>query len=109
MHAYVILAHKNLGQLPCMIDTLDTGAASFFLHLDRNTNAGAYEREIRQLSRIPNVHWVERHRSSWATAKRKALGETIFRAIKYKNTPPSVQKHADISRGIHICSPPVIT
>jgi len=67
MHADVILAHKNLGQLPRMIDTLDTGAASFFLHLDRNTNAAVYEREIRQLSRIPNVHWIERHRSSWAT------------------------------------------
>jgi hypothetical protein len=67
VHAYVILAHKNLDQLPRLIDRLDTGAASFFLHLDRNTNASAYEREIRELGGIPNVHWVERHRSSWAT------------------------------------------
>jgi|SRR5215203_2774470 len=67
MHAYVILAHKNLGQIPRTIDRLNTGAASFYLHLDRNTNAAAYEREIRQLSQIPNVQWVERHRSSWAT------------------------------------------
>ena len=67
MHAYVILAHKNLDQLPRLIDRLDTGAATFFLHLDRNTDAGAYVREIGELSTIPNVHLVERHRSSWAT------------------------------------------
>ena len=67
MHAYLIFAHKNLGQLSRMIDRLDTGAATFFLHLDRNTNLATYEREISELERIPNLHWVERHPSSWAT------------------------------------------
>jgi hypothetical protein len=67
MHAYVILAHKNLDQLPRLIDRLDTGAATFFLHLDKNTDAAAHDQEIRELSGIPNVHWVERHRSAWAT------------------------------------------
>src|SRR5215211_6910575 len=67
MHTYLILAHKNLDQLPRLVDRLDTGSASFFLQLDKNTDAAAYEREIRELSQIPNVRWVERQRSSRAT------------------------------------------
>jgi hypothetical protein len=50
-----------------LIDRLDTGAATFFLHLDRSTDTVAHERYIRELSAMPNVHWVERHRSAWAT------------------------------------------
>jgi Core-2/I-Branching enzyme len=67
VHAYLILAHKNLDQLPRLIERLDTGAATFYLHLDRNTDSAAHKREIHELSGIPNVHWVERHRSPWAT------------------------------------------
>ena len=67
VHAYLILAHKNLDQLLRLIRRLDTGQASFFVHVDKNTNVARYEREMRELSEIPNVHLVERYRSPWAT------------------------------------------
>jgi hypothetical protein len=67
VHAYLILAHKNVGQLLRLIRRLDTGQSSFFVHIDKNTDAATYGREMRELSGISNVHLVERHRSRWAT------------------------------------------
>lgn len=82
VHAYLIFAHKNLHQLPHLIDRLDTGAATYFLHLDRNTDTAAHERDIREPSGIPNIHCIEHHRSSWATfgvvqAQRARIGAAL--------------------------------
>jgi hypothetical protein len=67
MHAYLIFAHKNLDQLLRLVRRLDTGQASFFVHVDEKTDTAACEREMRELSEIPNVNLVERHRSPWAS------------------------------------------
>jgi hypothetical protein len=69
VHAYLIFAHKNLDQLPRLIDRLDTGAASFFLHIDRKTDTTSYQGELGKLASLPNVHFVPRHHCPWAAFK----------------------------------------
>jgi Core-2/I-Branching enzyme len=67
MHAYAILAHKNLDQLHRLVRTLDTGQASFFLHIDKKTDIRPYRQELNDLSRMPNVEFVKRYHSPWAS------------------------------------------
>jgi hypothetical protein len=66
MHAYVILAHKNLEQLPRLVRTLDTGQASFFLHIDKKTDISPYRQELGEIDKQPNVHFVKRYHCPWA-------------------------------------------
>ena len=66
MHAYLIFAHKNLDQLPRLIDRLDSGGAAFFLHIDKATDTSPYERALAKLRALENVHFVERHRCPWS-------------------------------------------
>src|SRR5215204_6328357 len=84
MHAYGILAHKNLGQLLRLVRTLDTGQASFFLHIDKRADTAPYEQELGDLRRMPNVEFVKRYHSPWASfgtvrAQRAAM-EAALRA-----------------------------
>jgi hypothetical protein len=83
----LIFAHKNLDQLPRLIDRLDTGAASFFLHIDKGTDTAPYWGELGKLRTRPNVHFVTRHHSPWAafglveaqrSAMEAALAEDSF-------------------------------
>jgi len=67
MRAYVILAHKNLDQLPRLIRRLDTEESSFFLHIDKKTDTTAYEQELSEVSQMPNVVFVKRYHCPWAT------------------------------------------
>jgi hypothetical protein len=66
MHAYVILAHKNLDQLPRLVRTLDTGQASFFLHIDKKTNISPYKQELGEIGQLPHVQFVKRYHCPWA-------------------------------------------
>src|SRR5919112_2440743 len=66
MHAYVILAHKNLAQLPRLVRTLDTGQASFFLHIDKKTDISPYRQELGEIDKQPNVQFVKRYYCPWA-------------------------------------------
>jgi hypothetical protein len=66
MHAYVILAHKNLEQLPRLVRTLDTGRASFFLHIDKKTDISPYRQELGEIDKQPNVQFVKRYHCPWA-------------------------------------------
>jgi len=84
MHAYAILAHKNLDQLSRLVRTLDTGQASFFLHIDKKTDTTAHRQELDKLGRLPNVEFVKRYHSPWASigivrAQRAAM-EAALRA-----------------------------
>jgi hypothetical protein len=67
VHAYLIFAHRNLDQLPRLIDRLDTGVASFFLHIDQKTDTMPSEGALRKLRALPNVHFVPRYHCPWAT------------------------------------------
>src|SRR5215204_1919572 len=84
MHAYAILAHKNLDQLPRLVRTLDTGQASFFLHIDKRADTTPFVQELGELRRMPNVEFVKRYHSPWASigivrAQRAAM-EAALRA-----------------------------
>jgi hypothetical protein len=86
MHAYAILAHKNLDQLHRLVRTLDTGQASFFIHIDKKTDIVPYKQELDDLGRMPNVEFVRRYHSPWASigvvrAQRAAM-ETALRATQ---------------------------
>ena len=67
MHAYAILAHKNLDQLHRLVRTLDTGQAAFFIHVDKKADISPYKQELIDLSRMPNVEFVKRYHSPWAS------------------------------------------
>jgi hypothetical protein len=84
MHAYAILAHKNLDQLARLVRRLDTGQASFFLHIDKKADLEPYKQALDDLGRMPNVEFVKRFHSRWASfgivqAQRAAM-EAALRA-----------------------------
>jgi hypothetical protein len=88
VHAYLILAHKNLDQLLRLVRRLDAGQAHFFVHVDKNTDTASYKRELRELSGIPYLHFVERHRSPWATfgfvrAQRAAMEAALRTGVPF--------------------------
>lgn len=66
VHAYLIFAHKNLDQLVRLVHRLDTGQASFFIHIDRKTDTTAYDQELGELGKLPKVQFVERYHCPWA-------------------------------------------
>jgi len=78
----LIFAHKNLDQLPRLIDRLDTGAATFFLHIDKKTDTTPYKGELGMLGSLPNLHFVRRHHCPWAAfglveAQRSAMERAL--------------------------------
>jgi hypothetical protein len=83
MHAYAILAHQNLDQLPRLVQRLDTGQASFFLHIDKKTDITPYEQELGELGRMSNVEFVKRYHSPWAAfGMIKAQRAAMQRALR---------------------------
>jgi len=87
MHAYAILAHKNLDQLHRLVRTLDTGQASFFIHIDEKADVAPYKQELVDLGRMPNVEFVTRYHSPWASfgivRAQKAAMESALRATPH--------------------------
>jgi hypothetical protein len=61
MHAYAILAHKNLDQLHHLVRMLDTRQASFFIHIDKKTDIVPHRQELDDLGRMSNVEFVKRY------------------------------------------------
>jgi hypothetical protein len=101
MHAYAILAHKNLDQLHRLVRTLDTGQASFFLHIDEKADVAPYERELDELGRMPNVELVKRYHSPWASSgivqDQRAAMESALRAtprVTHYPIKPPHDRHA---------------
>jgi len=88
MHAYVILAHKNLDQLPRLVRTLDTGQASFFLHIDKKTDISPYKQELGKMGQLPNVQFVKRYHCPWAAfgiikAQRAAMQTALRTNLRF--------------------------
>src|ERR687893_2451475 len=84
MHAYLIFVHKNLDQLVRLVRRLDTGRASFFIHIDQKTDTIAYSQELDELGKLPQVQFVKRYHCPWATfgiiMAQKTAMETALRA-----------------------------
>lgn len=62
--AYIILAHKNAVQLARLINALNDGMSSFFVHIDRRADASLFGRLIE--ASVP-VEWVPRVKTEWAS------------------------------------------
>lgn len=60
--AYIILAHKNEQQVQRLIDTLDDGNSTYFLHVDLKVS----DTEFKKLfSKNSQVHFVRRVKTEW--------------------------------------------
>ncbi len=61
--AYIIMAHKNPGQLYRLIDRLNDGASEFFIHIDKTAAFAPFE-IIKELG-TTIIHFVDRADSKW--------------------------------------------
>ena len=57
--AYLILAHKNPGQLKSMISALQTGNSHFFIHIDSKPGMQDFQQSM--IDCPPNVHVCSKH------------------------------------------------
>ena len=58
--AYIVTAHKNPDQLVRLLERLNTEGATFFVHVDKATDAGTYDRMVDGLRRLPNVRFMKK-------------------------------------------------
>jgi hypothetical protein len=64
--AYIILAYDSPEQVVRLVRRLSTPDTSFFIHVDKRTDDGAYERMAGPLSACANVRFLRRYRCHWA-------------------------------------------
>lgn len=57
---YIILAHKNPGQILRLIQKLNDDSSSFYIHIDINSDAKSFEAI---LSELPNVNFIKNRES----------------------------------------------
>lgn len=81
--AYIISAYKYPEQLIRLVVRLSTENTSFFVHIDQKTDDKIYHQMVGELSHIPNIYFLKRHRCYWGdfghvNATIKGLNE-IFR------------------------------
>lgn len=69
--AYIILAHRLPAQLARLIDRLDDGDATFFVHLDQTARRGPgrdlREEFLRAVDKHPHVQLLPRYRCYWGS------------------------------------------
>lgn len=66
--AFIILAHKNPRQVVRLIDALNVPrATSFFIHVDKKVAASVCQELTNNLAAYPNVRFVERYNSAYAS------------------------------------------
>jgi hypothetical protein len=63
--AYIVLAHKYPEQLARLINKLNTEATSFFIHVDKKTDAQTYAFMVERLKHLSNVRFYKRHKCYW--------------------------------------------
>lgn len=86
--AYIISVYKYPEQLARLILRLNTEGSTFFVHVDKKSDAEIYQRAIAGLSSLPNVYFLERHRSYWGgfghvATSIKGLSEILRRRIVF--------------------------
>jgi hypothetical protein len=62
---YLILAHQRPRQVARLIDRLDTGNATFLLHIDAKTDDASFFPPLESTMRQENVHLVPRGKVHW--------------------------------------------
>src|SRR5436309_12555986 len=87
MHlAYIISAYKYPEQLIRLIHRLNTGATSFFVHVDKKTDDQIYREIFDAFSDQINVRFVKRHRCDWGGFGHVAASLEGIGAIDRKST-----------------------
>ena len=65
--AYLVLAHKNDFTFHHLLQALDDVRNDIFIHMDKKTNQGYSEEEIRNLVKKSNVYFTKRIDVHWAS------------------------------------------
>ncbi|MGH3003738.1 MAG: beta-1,6-N-acetylglucosaminyltransferase, partial [Gaiellaceae bacterium] len=63
--AYVIAAHRGLGQLERLIRRLDDDQTTIVVHVDRRAGEAAYVELRRRTADLDRVRWLPRHLGYW--------------------------------------------
>ena len=58
--AYIVTAHKYPAQLARLIDRLNADGTTFFVHVDKKTDAATYHEMVAALQRFPNVRFLRK-------------------------------------------------
>ncbi|MEG4799096.1 beta-1,6-N-acetylglucosaminyltransferase [Microcoleus sp. ARI1-B5] len=65
--AYIVVAHKYPEQLLRLISKLNTDDVAFFVHIDKKVDNTIYHQIFTLLKDFPNVSFIKRYRSAWAS------------------------------------------
>jgi len=63
--AYIVLAHKNIRQIRCLLEAIQDDDASIYLHIDRSAGKKVYQEAVGALADIKNLTYLYRHSSNW--------------------------------------------
>ena len=63
--AYIVSAYHRLGQVARLVRRLNADGATFFVHVDKKTDDGAYASLESSLDDLPEVTFLERHTCHW--------------------------------------------
>lgn len=86
MIAYVILAHKNLGQVVRLVSRLEGDRSRFVIHVDA---ASELTEDVRQLGDRPDVDLAERFRCPWG---RFGIVDATLAALPLALADPAVRR-----------------
>ena len=86
--AYIISAYKLPGQVVRLVKRLDSATTSFFIHVDKKTDAATYARMVEPLRGYANVFFLERHVCHWGAfghvqATLSGIHELLARRIAF--------------------------
>lgn len=62
---YIISAYRQPDQLLRLVARLNTDAATFLIHVDRDAEQGVFDRIVRGSTHTTNMQFLERHRCRW--------------------------------------------
>ncbi len=85
--AYVVLAHVQPRQLARLIRRLHTPQDTFFVHIDRKTDAGPFLYEMGEAALLPNVHFLDRTKVYWGAFGQLEATLTGLRAAALSEMP----------------------
>ena len=98
---FLILAHKNPGQLALLIDQLQDSRARFFIHVDKKSDIQPF---LQRLKGCPNVHFSsKRHKVRWGTY---GILPAILTLIGDLSRAERSYSHAHLLSGEDICIKP---
>jgi Core-2/I-Branching enzyme len=63
--AYIVLAHRNPEQVIRLISKLSTENTSFFVHIDKRSEAKIFQQIMRGLNHLPNIYFLKRYKCYW--------------------------------------------